>query len=235
MAFIFSHTGASPGNELADKLATAAMKRIGSRWTDGIWHKDSTRRILRDLHDAEHHRIEQEIGNGKCSVFRFAHAMRSGRGFHEPSQPLPRAMTRASEMILYRARVGTMPHLGGFFHGVIDNCPFCDQPKLARGGKTIEHLLECVTYHVTPPARLAAAELWTNPTAAAEHLWMIQRAAAVTNVGRSRAEWLVRAAVRHQVRTTRRPRTDEPGFGGATSGRSRHHRRPRESSALCAL
>lgn len=197
MAFVFSHTGDSPGNELADKLATRAMNTIGHEWTDGIWHKDSTRRIHRNMRDEEHDDIDNDIRAGKGSAFRFAHATRTGRGMYQPSAPLPRTMTRASEMILYRARVGTMPHLGGFFHGVVDDCPFCDLPRLTREGKTIEHLLKCVALHVTPPKRMAATEMWVNPVAAAEHLWMIQRAAALTNVGRSRAEWQVRISARH--------------------------------------
>lgn len=203
LAFVFSHTGASPGNERADKLATKAMNKMGHCWADGVWNVDSTRRIHRNMHDEEHDDIDNDIRAGKGSAFRFAHATRTGRGMYEPSAPLPRTMTRASEMLLYRARVGTMPHLGGFLHDVWDDCPLCEEPELSRGGKTIEHLLECFAHHVTPPKRMDAAEMWTDPVSAAEHLWMIVNAAGATNGGRRRLTELRDTAARHHNRATR--------------------------------
>ena len=167
LAFVFSHTGGCPGNELADKLATEALPVIGLRWrSDELWDVDTTRRIQRDMHDDEHGKLDR-------MCFRSRHAPKNGRRKLVPSERLPTSMSRTDEVLLFRARVGTMPDVGGFLHGNPDPCPICCAAgALGRGGTTIEHLLSC-----HPALKLAPPLLWSDPTAAVSGLRAIRKCA----------------------------------------------------------
>ncbi len=167
LAFVFSHTGGCHGNELADKLATEALPVIGRRWRDDeLWQVDTTRRIQRDLHDKEHEKLDH-----RC--FRSRHAPTNGRRKLVPSERLPTPMSRVDEVLLFRARVGTMPDVGGFLHGDPDPCPICCAAgALGRGGTTMEHLLSCHPEHT-----LAPSILWSDPTAAVAGLRAIRQVA----------------------------------------------------------
>ena len=170
LAFVFSHTGGCLGNERADKLATTALEDVGRVWRDDeLWHVDSTRRIQRNFHDKE-----QEAMDPHC--FRSRFIMRDGRANLAPSERLPVALTRAEEIMLFRARVGTMPDVGGFLHNSPDPCPMCCEPgALGRRGTTIRHLLGC-----DPSLEMPPSILWTDPIAAVSGLRAIRQVAMET-------------------------------------------------------
>ena len=171
LAFVFSHTGGCPGNELADKLAEAAMRQVGEKWRGNeIWNTDSTRRVQRDFHDEEHTKIRE------TRTFRARNVPGNGRANVAPSARLPVGLSRAEEILLFRARVGTMPDVGGFLPNRPDPCPLCGvEGALGRDGKAIEHLLRCV-----PPHTMPASTLWSDPLKAVQHLRAIRSAAMAT-------------------------------------------------------
>ena len=193
LAFIFSHTGGCPGNELADKLASDALSKHGKLWrSDEVWNIDSTRRIQRGLHDGEHAKMlhvsssdDDDSSDGEEGEaarrapklpFRARNIPGKGKGRVAPSGRLPVALSRADEILLFRARVGTMPDVGGFLHNRPEPCPLCGAANvLGRGGTAIDHLLRC-----RRGSTMGAALLWTDPIKAVNGLRAIWDAAMET-------------------------------------------------------
>ncbi len=193
LAFIFSHTGGCPGNELADKLASDALSKLGKLWrNDEVWNIDSTRRIQRGLHDGEHAKMlhvsssdDDDSSDGEEGEaarrapklpFRARNIPGKGKGRVAPSGRLPVALSRADEILLFRARVGTMPDVGGFLHNRPEPCPLCGAANvLGRGGTAIDHLLRC-----RRGSTMDAALLWTDPIKAVNGLRAIWEAAMET-------------------------------------------------------
>jgi ribonuclease HI len=187
LAFVFSHTGGCPGNDLADKLATRALNDVGLRWRDDeLWDVDTTRRMQRNLNAEVHAKM--------CGAAPTSFRVRtlSGNGANPerlaPSERLPASLTRAQEILLYRARVGTMPDVGGFLPRLPDPCPLCavaataagQQPppaELGRNGAAIEHLLQCPASGVSA---MGASEMWRDPTKAVKRLELIYNGAMAT-------------------------------------------------------
>jgi ribonuclease HI len=174
LAFVFSHAGdGAPGNNEADEAATEAMRRIGRTWNDDLWNVDSTRRLQRDAHDEAH---DKTGGPGLSANLRFRFGLRDGRHKHAPSVPLSRDMLRSDEVLLNRARVGTMPSIGGDQHWRAEDCPFCNAPKMLSraNGTTIPHLLSCVFGRAglpCPPVEV----LWRKPVEAVKALRFIEK------------------------------------------------------------
>ena len=189
LAFVFSHTGGCPGNELADKLATKALDGVGVRWRyDELWNVDTTRRILRDLNDEVH----QKMRDADEPTFRVRHlfAVRGTAAGLAPSGRLPLLLTREEEILLFRARVGTMPDVGGFLPRLPDPCPLCAAAAaaagrappptvLGRNGAAIEHLLRC------PESGMPALDpsvLWSDPVKAVAQLTHVFNRAIATGL-----------------------------------------------------
>jgi hypothetical protein len=170
LAFVFSHVGGADGNELVDEVASRALGRYHDDWSDPLWYVDSTRRMLHHQHDL----VDKEMAEEWKHEFRFRHC---DEDRPQPSAPLPRSMSRADEILVYRARLGMMTQAGGFLHGRDDPCPLCDQRgALGRYGKTIDHLVRCAprtprTGHgqtrVLKRDEFSSDMLWSDPTQAA--------------------------------------------------------------------
>jgi hypothetical protein len=189
LAFVFSHTGGCPGNELADELATEALDTVGRRWRDDeLWDVDSTRRMQRDLNAAVHAGLCRPAG----ITFRTRHLSDKKRNREKvaPSERLPASLSREQEILLYRARVGTMPNVGGFLPRLPDPCPLCaaaatvarrppPRAVLGRNGAAIEHLLRCPKSGV--PA-LNPSVLWSDPVRAVGQLERIYTRAIATGL-----------------------------------------------------
>jgi hypothetical protein len=105
-----------------------------------------------------------------------------------PSGRLPLSLTREEEILLFRARLGTMPDVGGFLHSSPDQCPLCAAAAaaagrvpppavLCRNGAAIEHLLRCPT---SGESALDPRVLWSDPVKAAAQLKRIYNSAAAT-------------------------------------------------------
>ncbi len=189
LAFVFSHTGGCPGNELADELATQALGTVGRRWReDELWDVDTTRRSRRDLNAVVHANMCPRAGMS----FRARHLSDKRRSPEKlaPSERLPASLTREQEILLYRARVGTMPNVGGFLPRLPDPCPLCAKaataarrppPRavLGRNGAAIEHLLRCPASEM--PA-LDPSVLWSDPVRAVGQLERIYTRAIATGL-----------------------------------------------------
>ena len=175
LSFVFSHAGGCSGNAIADKFATYALGRVGHKWTGELWNVDTTRRIQRHFHDL----VEDHLDRSK---FRARNVPRNGRGKIVPSERLPQSITRSDEILLYRARVGTMPDIGGFLHRVAQECPLCREEALGRDGATVDHLLECGRHYIEGLTSTCAT-LWEDPIKAVADLRAIEAVAATTGLG----------------------------------------------------
>ena len=167
LAFVFSHADEVSGNHEADQLADAARDTIGRRWTDDVWNVDSTRRILLNRHKSADAAAARSHDGGPSFRFRAMPEEMCQR----PSERLPRAMSRADEMLLYRARIGMLASAGGSAHTLPQDCPFCgEEGAMCRDGGSVEHLAECLPRHTEPPVHLDFEEFWTDPVASAAKL-----------------------------------------------------------------
>jgi ribonuclease HI len=152
--FVFSHVG-TRGNDAVDGYANAMRAAIGSDKAE-LWRTDATR-----------HRI--------------AAANERHDALHQEAAPLPTArfeLPRRDEMLLYQARTGAMPCIGGHVHGQRDPCPRCGEADaLGRHGLALEHIFErCPYVHELRDAFAPAAGrrlvdvLWDEPQLAVEYL-----------------------------------------------------------------
>ena len=189
LAFVFSHVGGVVGNAVVDEHARDACSRHGHKWTNSLWHVDTTRRILRKRHDA----IDEQaasltstgaVRTGACA-FRFANM--PGELRSRPSAPLPRDIPRSQEKLLFRARVGMLLEAGGVRHGVSAECPLCDKPALGRDGATLSHIIECLPEHTDPSVEIEVQTLWTDPAQAVRQLAVAAAVVKDTPLGRERA------------------------------------------------
>ena len=105
-----------------------------------------------------------------------------------PSDRLPRDMTRRQEVLLYRARVGTLTAAGGMMHGIEEACPLCEeQGQIGRNGATIEHIVRCLPRCTDPPVQIDIQSFWVQPSDAAELLDLATAVIKVTPLGHQRA------------------------------------------------
>ena len=145
-AFVFSHLGIV-GNELADADADRACKLIGrlppktrKEFVSGIspCYGYSEYDTFRPVY----HNLRRRYGSylmSSVKSFRFR-SLKSA----SPSDTLPREarIPRQDESLIFNARLGLFPQLGGFFPNQHDSCPLCGQSgALGRDGMTITHLL----------------------------------------------------------------------------------------------
>ena len=166
LAFVFSHVGGAPGNEFVDLRATRACAQMGAEWGRAapLWYVDTTRRVLLRRHQG----VDDAARRQDDAPFRFAKQPGTLRG--APSPPLPRAMSRYHEKLLYRGRVGMLTAAGGTTHGRSDPCPFCgDAAALHRGGGTMQHLESCVASNVSG-VTFSLSDMWERPEGAAATL-----------------------------------------------------------------
>jgi len=142
--FVFSHSGLD-GNEVADVIATSSlhMCRLDENLPGPTWRKDGARirkYILRKQYDAlfaeeppnDREWEPEDLDNGS------------------PRPLLKKRHDRRDEQLLYRARVGCIPEIGGHLHEAattnnhVFTCPLCREANaLGRSGKTIRHIIRC--------------------------------------------------------------------------------------------
>ena len=185
LAFVFSHVGGAPGNDYADELAQKSCSHVGAKWTNSLWHVDTTRRILRNRHET----VDREIGTITGSdelAFRFR-SIPAGTSLC-PSKPMPRDMSRANEVLVFRARLGMLTAAGGMAIDRSDNeCPLCRQPLLGRNGATLTHVVDCLPKFTVPPLNLDVEQLWNNPSEAGLRLALATAVVKSTPLARERA------------------------------------------------
>ena len=171
--FIFSHAGV-PGNEFADDLAEDWRNAIGDSMSP-LWLTDSRRfRVgaVRTNHDTEGMRVDPDIG-----------LLRKPTG---PSASLRRfRFTRKEESLLFRARLGVYPSIGGNTLDAADACPMCGEDGVLHplGNACTRHIFyECtavkqylVPFIGQPPVNLHHV-LWSHPRAALTYLQLFERA-----------------------------------------------------------
>jgi hypothetical protein len=186
LAFVFAHAGGAPGNDFADRNAQLACERIGGCWIGDLWHADTTRCILKKRHDALDAAAGVAASGNRGLAFRFRSVPR--RVGKQPSAPLPRALPRTQEVLLYRARLGMVVAAGGAMQGLSESCPLCgEEDAMCRDGGALTHLVECLQEFTEPPLKICVADLWQRPEAAAEQLALATACIRQTPEGRMRA------------------------------------------------
>lgn len=159
-AFVFSHFGL-PGNEYVDRKANHRIldgfgirenEELGLPFHDSVRHAVSKSNelylhllkrkcVLKEQEEYQQEQ-EQQPESVDSRKFRF-------RNFCLEETSLIKlnvvrgALTREQEILLFNARLGMIPQIGGYFQGTPDPCPFCHQEgALTRNGKTLEHLFQ---------------------------------------------------------------------------------------------
>ena len=174
--FIFSHAGTA-GNELADSLAGDLLDVIGDS-DQPLWITDATRhriQISNAMSDVENTVLDDETGKPK-------------RPRPGPSPSLkPLCLSRRDEQLLYRARIGATPEIGGALQDSYEPCPRCGAADaLGRAGRTMRHIfVDCphrdeLTAKLPPEALKSTLSysLWNEPLIALEYLRTFRDAAA---------------------------------------------------------
>jgi hypothetical protein len=169
------------GNDAADEVAGAALDMLGELDDEPglLWETDAVRArraTLRNEYDAS---IDEE----SYPTFK-----------PEPSPRLPRRIARHDEKLLYRARIGVMPEIGGARYETLEPCPCCGQKDaLGRHGRAVRHVLEQCPKHKMPDvfglqegddveyddgdAPEPCHALWTHPMESIAHLHLFRTAA----------------------------------------------------------
>ena len=197
LAFVFSHAGGVPGNSYVDVKALKARSTCGKKWTDGLWHADTTRRVLNDRHATVDAGAGSRADLDHQLAFRFRNVPAALGS--RPSEPLPREIPRSQERLLYRARLGMVTAAGGLrYDGTDCECPLCGADVLGRDGATFDHVAECIPTYTGPPLELEAARLWTHPTAAAASLAVAAAVLKAAPLSKSRAAAWSRGSRRRQ-------------------------------------
>ena len=155
--FIFSHCGVKENDE-ADEAANEAREEFEGVKAP-IWRQDAVRLRRSKYHLAVDAKFTRMIGPNREITF---------------PGPLKYKFRRADEQLLYRARVGAIPEIGGHLQVSSDpsiyDCPLCRAVGvLGRKGKTLVHLQNCPSAPL-PQGRLLSEMLYNDEIAALRHL-----------------------------------------------------------------
>ena len=105
---------------------------------------------------------------------------------------LPRGMTRAQEILVYRARLGGVSAAGGVIYGDEADCPLCHaHDAITRDGGAMEHLVKCVRRHTLRDKDkrivINPDDFWIAPLQAAKVLGEVTKLIVATPEGAARA------------------------------------------------
>lgn len=167
LVFVFGHCGLER-NDLADQAAADACKQQ----MDGrrlAWGPDDASHVCRAL------RATADLGLRELQGFRA-----SGPKQSRPNVPRTvRGMRNRGYALLYQARVGVCPALGGSHVGTVANCPLCrERGVIGRTGSTIRHVFSCpkLSAHRSRwGIRDGHSHLWTDPKSAVCFLFSVTR------------------------------------------------------------